>query len=710
MQNQNTIYRPLFPHYDSVIHGRYNNFNIPLKYVSKQVKRCNYCFSSEEENINPNSFYFLTDKINQTKNQNLSNKLNSKESYSISNSQNQYKEYNLHQGAFQRIENNNNKLSRKNDSRLTSNDNASLNSGIECKNFNSNDADNICYNLFNKEMKKKSNNCILKKKDIAIISYVKSNINDNSSFYNIKNNSYSCYNQPFTKYNSHSLFTKEYQKISNKLVKEYNNKNEFEEKAIVDATEMNLDSNTYRDRKCSAINEEEKKYINKNNLNLGLQKIQNGLNKNRAINNIYKNNPNLNKGIDNFKNGNIIASIKKEKINKPPVNKNISFSNIENLDSSKFIKNHYEIENKKKINLIINSNTIEDRKEFENITSIPPNRPKEPKKIKKISLIGLPNLNDNLGNKNNHSFYEIKSLSKDLSQNNIHSKPLNNNEIISIVCKRKKNNERKIIKEKLIKNNSNLKLFEGNSIRDKNEIKNTEINLTDLNECIKKEGNSYILKKGASKSTFEASFRNEISNNESKTKENINFLNINNNYNNKFIVEDKKGKNIIIKIDQIKHKNSTKNVIPTGKKIMNKKDSNKENFSISKKSNQTINNRGYRDISKPLETKKICSNFFSIYSTNENKSKNKRKKKNKDFHSKKNMIQLLNINNKTYEEDFPLKLETGINNSNNSLKPQISFRIVLFGSKGPEHEKYFVVNTFCSENIREKPEQSESDF
>ena len=408
MQNQNILYRPRFPQYDSGIYGRYNNYNIPLKYTSKQIKKCNYCFSSEEENINPNAFYILTDKINQTKNQNSLNKLNIKDTNLFSNSQNQYKGYNHHKDAFKSLEKNNNQYSvpRKNNPRPTNSNYISFNSVIEGKDFNSNDADNICYNLFNKEIKKKPNNSILKKKysSIAMIGYGQNNINGNTLYYHTNNNSYSCYNQPFTK-QSHSLFNKEYLKISNNLNKDYDNKNGFEEKQM---------------------------FVNNNNFSGEAQKKVNGLNKNKTINNIYNNNAsNINKVTKKNKNGNTIASNKIEKKNKPHIYNNISFSKIENLDmENNFIENQYQMENKKKINLVINtSNTIEERKKIENIPSIPSNRPKEIKKLNEISLIGLTNSKYIIDNKNNHSFYEIKSLSKHLSQKNIHSNPLNNNQI-----------------------------------------------------------------------------------------------------------------------------------------------------------------------------------------------------------------------------------------------------------------------------------------
>ena len=113
--------------------------------------------------------------------------------------------------------------------------------------------------------------------------------------------------------------------------------------------------------------------------------------------------------------------------------------------------------------------------------------------------------------------------------------------------------------------------------------------------------------------------------------------------------------------------------------------------------------------------RKIDSNSFSFFpavKVNEinKKSGNKNIKKNKKLYSKKNLIQLTNINKKTYEEDFPLNINNNKKILNNLLKPQISFRIALFSKKEPEYEKYFLVNTFFSANMRDKPEGSESDF
>lgn len=74
------------------------------------------------------------------------------------------------------------------------------------------------------------------------------------------------------------------------------------------------------------------------------------------------------------------------------------------------------------------------------------------------------------------------------------------------------------------------------------------------------------------------------------------------------------------------------------------------------------------------------------------------------------MIQLMNIGNKSFQEDFPFKYNSYMSKINKILKPQIAFRTSLFAKKKPEKEKYYIVNFFYSENIKKKPDATESDF
>ena len=81
--------------------------------------------------------------------------------------------------------------------------------------------------------------------------------------------------------------------------------------------------------------------------------------------------------------------------------------------------------------------------------------------------------------------------------------------------------------------------------------------------------------------------------------------------------------------------------------------------------------------------------------------------KNKKFNSNKKLLALKNLNSKTFEEDFPLKIKSY--KRYKILKPQISVRMTLFNIAKPERERYYFVNFFYSENIR-NPILVESDF
>ena len=100
--------------------------------------------------------------------------------------------------------------------------------------------------------------------------------------------------------------------------------------------------------------------------------------------------------------------------------------------------------------------------------------------------------------------------------------------------------------------------------------------------------------------------------------------------------------------------------------------------------------------------------FSIIPRPNTYRTSNKRKiKKIKKVFSMKNIIQLNNINNKSYEEDFIIKENK---NKYYNYKPQISVRLTLFKDKNHLNEKYFLVNYFFSENIKNKPDSEESDY
>ena len=334
------------------------------------------------------------------------------------------------------------------------------------------------------------------------------------------------------------------------------------------------------------------------------------------------------------------------------------------------------------------------------------------KTIKKISLLNIPNLNDNLENNKNHSYFETKSLSKDYtSQKNMN---INNNNSIFLSLPNNKNFELKLKTNngKLIKvNTNNIKIGDNyNYKKDKPDFSMSKMNSSEINIFPKKEEKS-ILKQAAFKSIFENSNKSEINNNIFKSiKENINTINMNANTYTNYMNGNKidNNKTVEIKVDKVEYNNYQGNII--NKKIANSNEdnSNSNNYNeyiVDLKAKKN-NSRGLGPIPYPtIKYNKIVNcNIFSYFP---NTSTNINKKRHFD---NKNLIQLLNINNKSYEEDFPLNAKNNINYVNKTLKSQIAVRLALFGTKKPEKVQYYFVNKFYSENIRDKPEESESDF
>ena len=132
--------------------------------------------------------------------------------------------------------------------------------------------------------------------------------------------------------------------------------------------------------------------------------------------------------------------------------------------------------------------------------------------------------------------------------------------------------------------------------------------------------------------------------------------------------------------------------------------SNLTNINLNQKSKKlNILNKKEKQISIN-KSKSIIFSFIPKPNNYKNLSKSKLKKIKKVF-SKKNLIQLNNINNKFYQEDIIIK-----ENDDDILKPQISVRLTLFSSKAENKGKYFYVNVFYSENIKNNPECEDSDF
>ena len=105
----------------------------------------------------------------------------------------------------------------------------------------------------------------------------------------------------------------------------------------------------------------------------------------------------------------------------------------------------------------------------------------------------------------------------------------------------------------------------------------------------------------------------------------------------------------------------------------------------------------------------INSYFFTYFPIYDKGNKTNIKNNNKQ---KKNII-LNNLNNKTFEEDFIVKLKNNkyrYKRINKYLKPEVSVRITLFNITQPEKERYFYVNYFYSQNIRNQFIKEENEF
>ena len=295
----------------------------------------------------------------------------------------------------------------------------------------------------------------------------------------------------------------------------------------------------------------------------------------------------------------------------------------------------------------------------------------------------ISNLNKNNIN-SNHSFYERKSFSKDILNEK-------NSQITQggIIPTKKK----EIIirnsgdKKCLVKFNSNYSVIKSNNSNQQNRNIIKRNNSNKLNNFYKEEFNENKLKK--------VNLEYNVKNND----KNLNEFNL--------IKEniDTNSINIICNF-----KNSIKTLpesINNESKKMNKIIEDENNFKNKNLNQKVIKSTNLKEKINKISINKSKSNIFAFIpkpnnckNTNLNKSK-----KIKKVFSKKNLIQLNNINNKFYQEDIEIK-----ENQDNIYKPQISVRLTLFSNRVEKKGKYFYVNVFYSENIKNNPDYEDSDF
>ena len=745
MYNGDNFYNQNFSQYESGAYDKTNNMYLPCIKNSNFMKHYNYCFSSEEENYNKKAYYILTENNGKICNNIINNKsaldrfkiINkyTTENSPYSNSQQILRE-NDYRSLTGKINNRTKQFTRINNQILNNHIYISLNPCGRSTHSNVNEMGNASYNSINKNSNNLKNNTEKNKKidyNIYDITQNNNSSNKDSSVYYTGNNniSNSNYNQMFMKHKSQNYLNYDNQKVTanNLLFKNYT-KNEIKSNVRYpdnsEYKDMEFDPLTYRPENGVSIN------LDNNNKSETIKKFEK-YHKQRNINN-FTNITNTFSSLNNTESNNT-----ENNTYKPPVNKSTNYKKIEYFNiNNRLMKRNIQNENKKKINLVINTIDII-QKNYHNMT-LP--KTKEINKIKKINLAEVPIFNDNFVEKNNHSFYEVKSFSKDTAnQRNVKNKY--NNVIINAISKKKSeddvkkkmNNENKL-KFKSNKNSNDYYIKENDLTKeDRLKLRTRKINLTELNSCIKNEGKIFIIQKEKSKKTSNNNNnQSEISNNKENINININYnkSRMNKTNNNAFAHSYTSNVDAIksepkIKLNMDKNKLNALQNIKKIEKIYDKNPKIIINNNFTKKISNFVMEQPTKKSkcrktsissiyiekykSKPIHIKKSSTNYISyIPSTKDKKLSIKIKKKKKRKYSRQNMIQLMNIGNKSFQEDFPFKYNSYMSKINKILKPQIAFRTSLFAKKKPEKEKYYIVNFFYSENIKKKPDATESDF
>ena len=529
MYNGDNFYNQNFSQYESGAYDKTNNMYLPCIKNSNFMKHYKYCFSSEEENYNKKAYYILTENNGKICNNIINNKsaldrfkiINkyTTENSPYSNSQQILRE-NDYRSLTGKINNRTKQFTRINNQILNNHIYISLNPCGRSTHSNVNEMGNASYNSINKNSNNLKNNTEKNKKidyNIYDITQNNNSSNKDSSVYYTGNNniSNSNYNQMFMKHKSQNYLNYDNQKVTanNLLFKNYT-KNEIKSNVRYpdnsEYKDMEFDPLTYRPENGVSIN------LDNNNKSETIKKFEK-YHKQRNINN-FTNITNTFSSLNNTESNNT-----ENNTYKPPVNKSTNYKKIEYFNiNNRLMKRNIQNENKKKINLVINTIDII-QKNYHNMT-LP--KTKEINKIKKINLAEVPIFNDNFVEKNNHSFYEVKSFSKDTAnQRNVKNKY--NNVIINAISKKKSeekkkkkmNNENKL-KFKSNKNSNDYYIKENDLTKeDRLKLRTRKINLTELNSCIKNEGKIFIIQKEKSKKTSNNNNnQSEISNN----KENIN--------------------------------------------------------------------------------------------------------------------------------------------------------------------------------------------
>lgn len=675
MQKVEIEYKRNIPKYEVNTFKRYGYDQISPKYYynSNSSKNKNYFPSSEEEKTNSKSNYKISD-INKTtfSKYKFTTKMGTNNQFS--NSQNLFNDIDSKTDTYK-----NKTLNQESSSIKSNRGYISLNSIIQGRNSNSKIKSNV--SKMGSDMKNNKNflnhnsqnlmNC--NSNDI-----IKENIN-------YKNNDKNIYNT------TNKISYKYYTNLSSKKIQINQNVN-----------------NSHYWAKTGSINQE-----NDNNLKMNLNSSRRKNYDTKGIMD-YKNRKEISKTDDKKYSKNSMYKMERRENN---LSINIKRNNINKINDFKGGQNSQNLNRKDIISIIPNTKGRNEINELKKNSSKDIKKRPDMNKIRKISLINVSNLlnnnntntnitNSNVNNinessqknipeKTNHSFYEIKSLTKESpnQQNDIiipktkkiTMKLSNSNTLDLSAIKKSESNLKTCINKYNEANNSKNKL--DNNRRNANDLRERKLNLCELNKCLINEGKIYLMTKENNKSNLEQMIKNDMI--------------IGNNY-----LKGKKDINSNLYRDSIK----IKNIEMKKQEDNNGRNKNKIIEIINKRNNSIRIRNDSLSLSKiyKFRTSDIISyNLSYIPGPKEDKNKNNKIKGN---NKKKINILLKNLNYKTYEEDLKSDIQNNkykykykvkkIGRRNGNLKQQIGVRITLFNAVQPERKRYYYMNFFYSENLR----------
>ena len=685
---QKVEYKKTIPKYEVNTSKRYGYDQISPKYFynSNSSKNKNYFPSSEEEKTNSKSNYKISD-INKTTSSRYKFTTKMGANNQFSNSLNLFNDIDTRPDSYKQKT-----LNQEYSSIKSNRAYISLNSLIQGRNSNSKTKNYIP--IMGSDMKNKQNYSNHKSQNL-----IDCNSNDT-----IKENIYNKNNDKYI-YNTTYKISKYYSNLSSKIIENDSNvnnnhhgakigsiiqENDTNEKMILNTSRRkNYDTKTIMDYKNkNEISKTDDKKYSKNSM-YQMERRENNLSINIKRNSMKK--------INDFRGGQNSQNLqKKDIISIIPNTKGRNEINELKKNIYKDISKRPDMNKIKKISLISVSNLLNNNNSNVNINNTNSN---------------TNNLNEssqkNIPEKTNHSFYEVKSLTKE--------SPNQKND--SIIPKTKKitmrlggSNTFDLTTTKKAETNLKTDLSKYNEIsssknkldnnrRNKNNLKERKINLCELNKCLINEGKIYLLTKENNKTNLEKMVKNDMI--------------LGNNY-----IKEKKEINSNLYRDSIKIKNI---------QIKKQEDSNGRNrnkiIEIINKRNNSIRARNeslsHSKIYKFRTSDIISYNLSYIPRPKEDKNKSKNNKI-KGKNKKKINIFLKNLNCKLYEEDLKPDMENNkykykykvkkICRRNGNLKPQIGVRITLFNVVQPERKRYYYMNFFYSENLRNHSLSKENEF